>query len=171
MDALKYTSADSRNRYGSILSAILLTGLFAGMLNAGASVIVFEVRPSRLFQFIASGIFGKEALVGGLLMALAGLIIHFLLAFAWTYLYFIAYPKVRLLAKHKILNGFVYGTFIWVMMNAVVIPLSHAVDGPLNLLQNIVGILIVTLSMGLPIAMLTHRYYSGETPETFTPSL
>lgn len=168
MDTINHhLPATHTNRYGSAFSAIILTGLFAGMLDAGASVIIYEVRPSRLFQFIASGVFGKEALVGGLFMALCGLMIHFLIAFAWTYLYFTAYPKFKILAKHKIINGIIYGGLIWLMMNLVVAPLSHIAEGPLTLTQDLVGMLIVMITVGLPITLLTHRYYSGENPETF----
>jgi len=150
------------NRYGSAFSAVLLTGLFAGMLDAAAAVLIYEVRPSRLFQFIASGLFGKEALVGGLLMALWGLILHFLISFTWTYLYFVAFPKFKILARHKILNGFIYGLSIWVVMNLVIIPLSRIQQAPFNLVQSLVGVLILMIAVGLPITMLTHRYYSGQ---------
>jgi hypothetical protein len=150
------------NRYGSALSAIVLTCLFAGMLHAGASVLVYEVRPSRLFQFIASGLFGKEALMGGLLVALWGLILHFVISFAWTALYYIAYPKLKVLARYKILAGSIYGVIVWTVMNMVVTPLSRIAEVPLSITQDVVGILINVISVGLPVAILTHRYYAAQ---------
>lgn len=150
------------NRYGSTISVIFLTSLFAGMLYAGCSVLVYEVRPSRLFQFMASGLFGKAALTGGLLMALWGLLLHFVLSFAWTSLYFIAYAKFRLFARHKVLAGSIYGVIIWTIMNVVIIPLSRIAEGPLTITQDVIGILITVISIGLPVATLAHRYYAAQ---------
>lgn len=163
MDTIQHhLPSDHANRYGSAISAIVLTCLFAGMLHAGSSVLVYEVRPSRLFQFIASGLFGKDALIGGVFMALWGLVLHFVISFAWTSLYFIAYPKFKALAKHKILAGSIYGVIVWTIMNMVVIPLSRTVEGPRYVAQDVVGILIIIVSVGLPIAILTHRYYAAQ---------
>ena len=150
------------NRYGSAISAIILTCLFGGLLYVGSSVLVYEVRPSRLFQFMASGVFGKDALTGGLLMALWGLILHFVLSFAWTSLYFITYPMFRLFAKHKLLAGAIYGVIIWTIMNMVIIPLSRIAEGPLTITQDVIGILITIISVGLPVATLAHRYYTAQ---------
>ena len=163
MDTIQHhLPTEHANRYGSAVSAAVLTCLFAGMLHTGASVLVYEVRPSRLFQFIASGLFGKEALMGGVLMALWGLMLHFVISFTWTAFYYIAYPKLKVLARYKILAGFIYGTIIWTIMNMVVTPLSRIAEAPLNITQDVVGILIDIISVGLPVAILTHRYYAAQ---------
>jgi len=153
---------EQANRYGSAINAIVLTCLFTGMLDAGASVLIYEVRPSRLFQFIASGLFGKEALMGGLLMALWGLLLHFVISFIWTSLYYVAYPKLKELARYKVLAGSIYGLIVWTVMNMVVMPLSRITEGPLNITQDVIGILINVISVGLPVAILAHRYYAAQ---------
>jgi len=150
------------NRYGSAISVIVLTCLFAGMLHAAALVLVYDVRPSRLFQFIASGLFGKEALMGGLFMALSGLMLHFIISFAWTAFYFIAYPTFKMFAGHKIFAGSIYGVIVWTIMNTVVIPFSSIAEGPLTITQDVIGILITIVSIGLPVATLARRYYTAE---------
>ena len=76
--------------------AILLGGLIAGALDITYACVhyglVYEVPPTRIFQSVAAGVFGRdEARAGGLTTAGIGLALHFLLttimaAFfvAWT---------------------------------------------------------------------------------------
>src|SRR5258705_1790923 len=89
----------------SLPAAILISGLIVGTLDAmAASVHAYAfsgASPDRVFRFVASGVFGKEALTGGLSVAAWGLLFHFIVATGWTALFYIIYPKINFLASSK----------------------------------------------------------------------
>ncbi len=77
---------------------ILITGLVAGTFDGLAAIIHLSILgkdPIRVFNFIASGVFGKAAYTGGLSMILAGIAFHYIIATIWTFIYFMIYPKIK----------------------------------------------------------------------------
>ena len=154
------TESNARSSAGP-WRTITLTGLLAGTLDAAAAIIVYNTGPASLFKFIASGGFGAgRAFSGGDIMILWGVIFHYLIAFAWTLLFFFIYPASPWLRKNKYVTGLLYGIFVWVIMNGVVIPLSEIAQRPFNLNGALIGLSILMIAIGLPISVLTHRYYS-----------
>src|SRR5689334_21896350 len=95
---------------------IVVTGLLAGTLDALAAIIVYQANPKRMFQFIASGVFGKDAFSGGVTMALWGALFHFFIAFCWTIFFLLLYPRVKILSANKFIVSIGYGLFIWLVM-------------------------------------------------------
>ena len=145
---------------------IFLSGLIAGTLDILAAVIIYAVvlektTAIKILQSIASGVFKKEAYTGGPIMAWYGLGLHYLIAFIFAWFYFIIYPYLPFLKKNVILSGILYGIFVWIIMNLIVLPIVFPLlpekhfDFPLLL-----SILILIVSIGLPIASITRKYYS-----------
>jgi hypothetical protein len=116
--------------------------------------------PDRIFRYIARAVFGSEASTGGTLMVIWGAVFHFMIAFLFTAFLFLIYPKVAKWIKNKFLIGFLYGLFIWAVMNLVIVPLSLINKFPSDLKQAIIAELILTFMIGLPVALIAHRYYS-----------
>jgi uncharacterized membrane protein YagU involved in acid resistance len=151
----------------SLLIAILQAGLIAGTLDAIAAIDNFMINtnganPLKVFRFIASGVLGKEVLEKDLVaMAFLGLQFHFLIAICFAAFFFLVYPKIKILSKNIIVTGLLYGIFVWLVMNKVVLPLSYTSKLPFNLTQMFVGIAILMFAVGLPIALLTKKYYSA----------
>jgi hypothetical protein len=147
------------------LSTIARAALVAGTLDIVAATISFIIQrqqePTRMLQFIASGVFGREAFTGGITMALLGLLFHFILAFIFAALLFLLYPRAYRLFRNKIFIGLLYGIFVWFIMNRLVLPLSHAPAIPFNWLQLFIGMGILMLCIGLPMAFIVHRHYHG----------
>src|SRR5256885_5287992 len=148
------------------IKTILLATLVAGTLDALAAIINFSINggknPVRIFYFIASGVFGREAAYsGGTLMAICGLLFHFLIAFLFSLFLFLIYPKLKQVLKNKFLIGLLYGVFIWLVMNKIVLPLSKAPKLPPDLKRDLIGMLILMFLVGLPIALIVDRHYSG----------
>jgi hypothetical protein len=155
------------------ISTILLTGFIAGTLDASAASINFYARtgnsPVRVWRFVASGVFGKEAYADpdSLLMPALGLLFHFCLAFSFTIFFFLIFPKIKLLAKNIFVTGIVYGFLVWLLMSKVIVPLSNTAKlaprpGPTILgisTQTILGMAFILFCIGLPIAFFTGRYY------------
>jgi len=116
--------------------------------------------PVRVLYFIASAVFGDEAFDGGTIMAASGLLFHYLIAFIWTILFFKWYPWLPGIKKNKWLTGLLYGIFIWLVMNLVVVPLSRTPPVPFDPQQMIYGLLILTVAVGIPLSFIIGQHYS-----------
>ncbi len=142
-------------------------GLLVGSLDIIAALLHFYVKtgkdPLIVLKYIASAVFGGEAYTKGNSMALWGLLFHFVIAFIWTLLFFLIYPKLKLLSWNRIVTAILYGIFIWIMMTQVVVPLTK-IPPPkeFDMKQAIIGTLILIGAIGLPLSFIAHRYYSKQ---------
>ena len=143
---------------------VVRTGLFVGFLDIATAFVDAYVSygstPIQVFQYIASGVFGKAAFSGGLLMAVWGCVFHFLIATSWTSLFFVAYRKLSFLSKNRIVVGILFGLFIWLAMNLVVLPLANTPKPPFHLTRAIKGACILVVMIGLPVSFMVHNYHS-----------
>ncbi len=149
----------------SATKTILWSGLIAGILDAIAGVIVyfifFKFSPFQVLQFIATGIHGPEAMNGGIPMIIAGTIYHFIIAYACAIVYFFLYPRLAILRNKIAVMGLLFGLGIWLVMNLLVLPLSNIPKGPFDMNLAIIGIIWHMTLVGLPIAIITSKYFSN----------
>src|SRR5215472_9041584 len=114
---------------GIFWQALLLTALIAGTLDALSAIITYTLRgnhqPARIFRYIASGVFGKQAGAGGTNMVVYGVIFHYFIAFCFTTVFFLAYRRLPFLRRTPWLIGIGYGLCVWMIMNGIVLPLSR----------------------------------------------
>jgi uncharacterized membrane protein YagU involved in acid resistance len=140
---------------------IACAGALAGGLDISAAFISTYLSSGRgpvfLLQFIASGLFGKAAFSGGLPMAAAGLLIHFLLALGWSALFVLAYCQTRILSRNAAVSGNAYGLLVWLAMNLVVLPITRAPRVSFSPKQTILSVLYVVFLVGLTISMVVKR--------------
>lgn len=146
-------------------SAILLTGLIAGVLDGAGAVIVYLIRggrtPERIFNFIASGVFGSAAMTGGTPMVFAGIGFHMIIAMGWTVLFFLAARQFEALRRHWIAAAVGYGILVWILMNKVVLPLSRVQMAATTTWNSIiVGALVLVVCIGFPISLGARRFFS-----------
>ena len=148
--------------------AILYGTLVVGTLDALDAIVFFGLRsgttPMRIFQGIAAGWLGRGPSTSGvfasaLSRAALGLATHYFIAFGIVVTYFVISRRLRVLTRHPIPCGLVYGLLAYLVMNRVVIPLS-AIGGPaawpaLPVLAN--GLLIHAFGVGLPSAIFAAR--------------
>lgn len=138
--------------------AVLYGTLVVGTLDALDAIVFFGLRsgarPIRIFQGIAYGLIGPAARQGGLKTAALGLFLHYFIAFGIVVTYFLVSRRVRLLTRHPVSCGLLYGVVVYAVMNLVVLPLSK-VGGPslpaAPVLAN--GLLIHLFGVGLPSAL------------------
>jgi hypothetical protein len=141
------------------LKPILISGLIIGTLDILAAIVqtyIMDGDSLVMLQYIASGAFGNKAFSGGLSFSLMGLLFHYGIAFFWTLLFFLVYPKIPL--KNKLVIGLVYGIVVWAAMNLVVLPIvfdSYSLKWPSLLIG--MGILVVVV--GIPLAYLANWFY------------
>jgi hypothetical protein len=150
------------------VKTILLAGFVAGTLDILAAFLVYAVvlaktTPVKILQSIASGVFGKQAFEGGINTAAYGLVFHYIIATCWALAYFLIYPYVSFLRNQKIIAGLLYGVFVWLIMNLVVLPLSRVSPAAFRWDGVLIGVVILMLCVGLPISLITHRYYASRT--------
>jgi hypothetical protein len=147
-----------------LLTPILWTALIAGSLDIAAAMLKYFLStgkdPTAVLRFIASGVLGRDAFSGGILSALFGLLLHFIIAGSWTALYFFLFPRLQFLSRNKYLSGILYGIIVWCGMNLVVLPFSRVAMRPFDLFNAIEGIVILMVCIGIPVSLSAHRYFT-----------
>ncbi|HZD94949.1 MAG TPA: hypothetical protein VE133_11890 [Candidatus Sulfotelmatobacter sp.] len=145
--------------------AILWGGLACGIFDITQACIAWGIQnhlpPMRIFQSVAAGVLGRDAFQGGAKTAALGLALHFFIAFCWAAGYYVASRQIGFLMDQPILAGMLYGEFVWLMMNFVVIPLSAIHRWPTwtkaSIITGPIGHLFL---VGLPIALAVKRRVS-----------
>jgi hypothetical protein len=141
----------------SILTIIIL-GLFTGTLDAIAALAWnYKVNAGIVFQFIASGAFGKAAYMGGSSMVLWGILFHYITAYAFTIALYLGYPFFHKIFRNKYLIGFEYGLITWMVMNLLVIPFSKIGLKPFHIVPVLIGMVILVICIGMPVAVIADR--------------
>jgi hypothetical protein len=140
---------------------IILSGLIAGSLDAIAAILLFAHpvslhNASKIFRFIASGLLGRVTYSSGFAYPFIGLFLHFLFAMIWSAIYFlIIYPLFKpgsILAKTCIL-----ASFIWIVMNGFVVPLSAIGSIQTNGWSIMKSFLVLVVCVALPITLITEK--------------
>jgi hypothetical protein len=143
-----------------MIAAALTAGLVAGTLDGAAASLqtwlTAHRTPDRVFLFIATGVFGREALQRPGLWPW-GLLFHYVIATGWATLFTALFPMLPPRARRPLLLGPAYGVMVSLIMSTIVLPLSNVpyfVMSPLDLARA-TGILVVCV--GLPIALIVSR--------------
>jgi len=141
--------------------------LITGWLVAGTCDIVYAiafsylrsgVAPARVLRFVASGALGAAAIGGGAGVAALGLLFHYLIAFIVTAIFFGAARLRPSMVRHPYVTGAAYGLVVYVVMNAVVIPLSRIGPRPMPAaIVTVTGVLVHMFLIGTPIALAAAR--------------
>lgn len=150
------------NERSTSIKAILTAWLIAGTMDISAASIQVSLaggNPIRMFKYIASGVFGIEAVSGGAAMAVLGLFFHYTIALIWATLFYIAYPYISRVTKNWIALGFSYGIFVWTIMNLVVVPTSNVPPHSLTLKGSIIEVSILIVCIGLPISFVVRKHF------------
>jgi uncharacterized membrane protein YagU involved in acid resistance len=147
------------------IKAILLAGALAGILDLTAACVsgylTNGVTPVRIFQSISSGLLGAESSKGGAWSAALGILLHFVIAFGATIVFYMMSRTSAFLVNQAIASGVIYGIAVYWFMQLVVLPLS-AFPYKKQLVPEpnafIVGMLIHILCVGLPIALVVRHF-------------
>lgn len=154
----------SAHSVASNVNTIFRTGLIAGTLDILSAITVYalimgKATPVQILQGVASGVFGREAFAGGFTMALTGLLFHYAIALIFTTVYFLLYPHLSFLHRQWVVSGVLFGVLVWLIMNLAVLPLSNFQQAPLRWAPALLGMAIIVVMIGLPIAFNVQKYY------------
>ena len=136
--------------------ALLCGALVVGALDAIDAIVFFGLRgasPTRIFQSVAGGLLGRSTYRGGVATALLGVLLHFCVALSIVAVYFVASKRVRVLTRHPVRCGLVYGLLAHLVMSFVVVPLSAAGKAPFSLPVMLNGLIGHAFLVGLPSAL------------------
>ena len=148
-------------------SSIIKAGFLVGTLDILSAFLFYFINSGKkdvtiVLKYVASGLFGKEAFSAGYWMIIAGLLLHYMIAFAFTLLFFWLFPKTQVFSRNKIMAGILYGIFIWVIMNLVVVPLSAIGNMPSDMVNATINMLIVIVCIGIPLSFMASNFYKKE---------
>jgi hypothetical protein len=145
----------------SAIRTIVAAWLAAGTLDISAAVVYYPltsgVRVMSLLQGIAAGVLGTGAAQGGVATAAVGLAFHYAIAFIWTVLFYAVARRVTAILRHVFPTGMLYGVFVWLVMNLIVVPLSNARHAPFTVRSVVTGAVILMFCVGLPIVAIVKR--------------
>jgi hypothetical protein len=137
-------------------------GLIAGTMDiTGACVVAWfraGVPPIRVFQSVASGLYGPTSSQLGWKTAVIGLICHYLIATTWVIVYYAASRILTFLVSQPIISGVLYGVIVHFFMTQVVVPLSAIGRRPFNFKGSMIGMAIIIICIGLPIAFIVRKF-------------
>ena len=156
------------------LRGVLVGGAIAGILDITYAITWSHFRGRSamwVLQSVASGLLGETAFHGGVPLALLGLFCHFIVAFGAATVYYVAATKLAILRDRPILSGAIFGIFVYLFMNFVVIPLSAfpiALKFPPAVLAR--GFVSHAVLIGIPIAMAISRLSFGRRPSVNAPA-
>jgi uncharacterized membrane protein YagU involved in acid resistance len=154
----------------SVWKTIGKAGLVAGTLDLSFASIQFYLNtdksPVLVFRYIASAIFGRNmAYADNALMPVLGVIFHYVIAFIFTIFFFWIYPKLKFLSFNRFLTALLFGCFVWVVMNLLVVPLTNVRGLPfdphhIDWEKTITAALILILAIGMPLSFFAYHYYN-----------
>jgi hypothetical protein len=150
----------------TLFTTILWVGLLVGCLDISCAFIQYSINypgkdPLRVLRYIASALFGKDRAYSEDSMMAVGALMHFLIAYGFTILFFLLYPRIKFLSMNRLLTAVLYGLFIWAVMSLLVVPQTKIVRGPFNLRQSSIGALILIVAIGIPLSWTAHWFYRG----------
>jgi hypothetical protein len=145
-------------------SAGALVGLLDGVFAIAVYAWVLRVATApQVFQSIAAAFLGGASYRGGLASAALGIGLHFGIAFGWTLVYAIlwaAAAPLRELTRSTagvLVAGAVFGCFVWLVMDLLVIPLTRARATPPASALFFVMLAWHAVGVGWPIALMLRR--------------
>ena len=147
-------------------ATIFKSGLLVGTLDILSAFVDYYLSSSKnpltILNYIASGILGKAVIsTGGPATMFTGLLLHYFIAFSFTVFFFWLCAHTKLATVNWMLRGVVYGLFIWIIMNLVVVQLSLVPHGPISAMQfkKILKSALILIGMiGLPLSYIVYRY-------------
>jgi hypothetical protein len=144
-----------------VARAILYGGVLCGVLDAIAATTSFKfqgVPPIRVWQSVASGVFGDNAFRWGLKSAAFGLLMHFVIAVGAATVFCLMALHVGVLLRYPLTFGGLYGIAVFLFMNLLVRPLSRVPKRPVTRTGVISQVMIHMVVVGPPISLAAAHF-------------
>jgi hypothetical protein len=93
------------------------------------------------------------------MMPVYGLLFHYFIAYSFTAFFFLIFPKVKIMSKNILATAIVYGIFMQVVTNFIIIPLSKIPKITFHLDKQLLATGILIIAIGLPLSFFAKRFY------------
>src|SRR5215203_2230794 len=107
---------------------IVIGGVCVGILDGLAATInagLKGVPPERVFQYIASGLIGRDtSYTGGAATVILGILLHFAIAFSVVAVFLLLSRTFPFLLRRAVMSGLIYGIAVYFAMAYLIVPLS-----------------------------------------------
>lgn len=148
----------------NFLPTVLKAGLLVGTLDIIAASIHYYIKtnnnPLPMLRGIASGVFGAEAIKGGIGMSLMGLLFHFIIAMSFTFFFFFLAKQIPAILKIPLMTGIIYGVFAWAVMRFIIIPYFSRINPrPVVFKDAAIASGILMICIGIPLAFWAKNYF------------
>ena len=143
------------------LKTVVTGGLTVGLMDCLAATISAGLRGvtfTQVWQYVASGLLGKNSSDYGWMSVALGLLIHFFIAFSVVTVYYAASRRLPILIRRAFLFGSLYGVAVYFFMGYLVSPLSRTARIPFSVRGLLTGLFIHVICVGLPAALITRRF-------------
>jgi hypothetical protein len=150
-----------------LIKTILLTGLLVGTLDLVLAYVTQWIKTGSysmgMLKYIAGGALGLEtSMKGGNGVAFLGLFFHYFICMFFTVLFFLVFPRLKFLWYDKYLVGMLYGAFVYIMVNQVILYFTPLPYKPFDLSAAVGGFFFLGLVIGVPVAWRAYKYYGVE---------
>lgn len=152
------------NTNKNLLTIILWAGLLVGTLDICSAFISYSINnpgknPLRILNYIASAVFEKDVAYSEDYMRIIGLLFHYIVAFSFTALFFLIYPRIKFLSLSRLLTGILYGAVVWCIMNLLVVPNTNIHRYPSWNKQAMIQMGILMIAIGIPLSYIAYWFY------------
>lgn len=142
---------------------IFRAGLLAGTLDILSAFLYYYVKsgknPLNVLNYVSKVALGENRFSSSGVQQISGLLVHFAIAFGWTVLFFILYPRIKWLQANKFITAALYGSFVWTMMNVVILPLWNNKAFEFKGEITMVNWLILVVAIGMPLSFIAAWYH------------
>jgi hypothetical protein len=163
MTTISTTPAGINQHSRPVIKTIAWVGLLAGTLDILSACISAYlsggITPVTVLKYVASGFFGKEAFAAGTMMPVYGLLFHYIIAYSFAAFFFWIYPSIKFLSKNVILTAIVYGIFIYVVMDLIILPFTKVPKGAFRIDKALLAAAILIVAIGLPLSIVARRFF------------
>jgi hypothetical protein len=147
------------------ISRLLAAGAFVTLLDGAFAVAIYvyvlhACSTAQLMQSIASALLGRAAFRGGGATVALGLALHCAVAYGWTLIYAAVRAgsgRLRELtgtSRGALTAGAIFGVFIWLSMDLLVVPLTRASMTPIASPLFAIMLTWHAVGVGIPIALI-----------------
>lgn len=156
----------------SFFASALIAGLVAGTLDIFAACIQAYLKtgttPSQVLKYVASGAVDPKTFSNDTMLAAVGLLVHFIIAISFTFLFFFLAKRISSLVKYPfpigILVGILYGVFVWGTMRFIILPYISRLNpkpivGQEAIKNAAIAAAIIVVCVGIPVVLLARRYF------------
>jgi len=148
-------------------TSALTAGLIAGTLDITAACIQAYIKtsttPSQVLRYVASGAVDPKTFSNDTMLAVVGLIVHFIIAISFTFFFFFLAKQIPSLVKYSIPIGILYGVFVWGMMRFIILPYISRLNpkpivGQEAIKNAAIAAGIIVICIGIPVVLLARKY-------------